>query len=158
MKVRWAALLFVLALGALTPGTVRAQATPVNPPAPPAPPAPPRSPGFELQQNSPNPFTQTTIIPFTLGDPPGCSDGGREYTVTLRIFNVLAQLMAIPVLQTGEFANGQLLSGLALRCGNYIAFWNGNFLNTTQPVPPGVYLYRIEVDGRATARKMVVVR
>ncbi len=77
--------------------------------------------------------------------------------MTLRIFNVLAQLMAIPVLQTGEFANGQPLSALALRCGNYIAFWNGNFLNTTQPVPPGVYLYRIEVDGRATARKMVVV-
>jgi hypothetical protein len=158
MKVRWAALLFVLALGVLAPGTVTAQANPVTPPAAPAPPPPPRSPGFELGQNSPNPFSQSTVIPFTLGDPPGCTDGGREYTVTLRIFNVLAQMMAIPVLQTGEFANGNAVVGLGLRCGNYIAFWNGYYLNTTQPVPPGVYLYRIEVDGRATARKMVIVR
>ena len=36
--------------------------------------------------------------------------------------------------------------------------WNGMYLNTSQPVLPGVYLYRFEVDGRAVARKMVIVR
>jgi len=94
MKVRWAALLSVLALGVLAPRTVTAQANPVTPPAAPAPPPPPRSPGFELGQNSPNPFTQTTVIPFTLGDPPSCTDGGREYTVTLRIFKCLKPVIA----------------------------------------------------------------
>jgi hypothetical protein len=157
MKVRWAALGLVLALGALGPA-VLAQGTQATPGAPPAPPPIPRSPGFELGQNNPNPFNQVTVIPFTLGDPPTCGDAGREYRVTLRIFNVLAQLVAIPVLQTGELASGQPLVSVALRCGTYTAFWNGNYLNTVQPVPPGVYLYRIEVDGRAVARKMVVVR
>jgi len=32
------------------------------------------------------------------------------------------------------------------------------YLSSGQPVPPGVYLYRAEVDGRAIAKKMVVVR
>ncbi len=157
MKVRWAALWAVLALGVLVP-VAAAQGTQGAQAAPPAPPPPPRSPGFELGQNNPNPFNQATVIPFTLGDAPTCTDAGREYRVTLRIFNVLAQLVAIPTLQTGELASGQPVVSLALKCGNYTAFWSGNYLNTTQPVPPGVYLYRIEVDGRAVARKMVVVR
>jgi hypothetical protein len=157
MKVRWAALLAVLALGVLVPVTAAQGATGAQG-APPSPPPLPRSPGFELGQNNPNPFNQVTTIPFTLGDPPACGEAAREYRVTLRIFNVLAQLVAIPILQTGEFASGQPVVGLSLRCGNYTAFWSGNYLNTAQPVPPGVYLYRIEVDGRAVARKMVVVR
>jgi hypothetical protein len=152
MKHRWAALSCVLALGAFVPGKVAAQETP--PTTPPR----ARSPGFELGQNYPNPFNPSTSVPFTLGDPPECADSTREYHVTLRIYNVLAQLVAIPVLQSGEFAGGQSVVGLALRCGTYTAFWNGKYLNTTQPVPAGVYLYRIEVDGRAVARKMVVVR
>ena len=155
---RWAALAVVLALGSLVPaavaqGTPATQATP-----PPPPPAEPRSPGFELGQNSPNPFNQATVIPFVLGDPPACKDLGKGYQVTLRIYNVLAQLMAIPTLQSGEFASGQPVVNLALKCGNYTALWNGMYLNTAQPAPAGVYLYRVEVDGRAVARKMVVVR
>jgi len=71
---------------------------------------------------------------------------------------VLAQLVAIPILQSGEFASGQSIVNLSLRCGSYTAFWNGLYLNTSQPVLPGVYLYRFEVDGRAVARKMVIVR
>jgi len=171
-----AALMAVLALGALMPARAAAQGTSGSQQqaAPPPPPAPqgapasapakadttpvPRSPEFVLGQNSPNPFTQATVIPFTLGDPPQCRDGGREYHVTLRIYNVLAQLVAIPTLQSGEYASGQPVVSLALKCGNFTAFWSGAYLNTAQPVPPGVYLYRIEVDGRAVARKMVVVR
>jgi hypothetical protein len=152
MRHRWAALSVVLALGVLVPGKVAAQETP------PSTPPQARSPGFELGQNSPNPVTSAAVVPFTLGDAPTCTDAARQYRVTLRIYNVLAQLVAIPILQTGEFANGQPVVGLMLKCGNYTAFWNGNYLSTTQVVPPGVYLYRIEVDGRAVARKMVVVR
>jgi hypothetical protein len=166
MTSRWAALMAVLALGALLPAVASAQepqapqqaTDKATPPPPPPKPPPPRSPGVVLGQNSPNPFSQTTVIPFVLGDPPTCNDGGRQYEVTLRIYNVLAQLVAIPVLQSGEFASGQPVVNLVLRCGNYTAFWNGLYLNTSQPVPPGVYLYRIEVDGRAVARKMVVIR
>ena len=152
MKHRWAALVTVLALGALMPATAAAQGTPSKQPAR------ERSPGFELGQNYPNPFNPATTIPFTIGDPPSCTESNREYRVTLRIYNVLAQLVAIPVLQGGESAAGQPLVNVPLRCGSYTAFWNGNFLNTSQEVASGVYLYRIEVDGRAIVKKMIVMK
>jgi hypothetical protein len=157
MMLRRAAQLVVLALGVLAPArAVGQQGT--QPPSPPPRSQVPRSPEWELGQNSPNPFSAATVVPFVLGDPPTCTDAGHQYDVTLRIYNVLAQLVAIPVLQTGEFASGQPIVHLQLRCGTYTAFWNGVYLSTGQPVPPGVYLYRAEVDGRAVARKMVVIR
>jgi len=149
MKLRWAALITVLAFGALVPKTVAAQGN--SPPRE-------RSPGFELGTNYPNPFNPATTIPFTIGDPPTCTDQAREYRVTLRIYNVLAQLVAIPVLQGGEGAVGQPVVDVHLKCGTYTAFWNGNFLNTSQEMPSGVYLYRIEVEGRGVAKKMLLLR
>ena len=154
MKHRWAALVTVLALGALMPAIAAAQGTQGNPPAPPR----ERSPGFELGQNYPNPFNPATTIPFTIGDPPSCTESNREYRVTLRIYNVLAQLVAIPVLQGGESAAGQPLVNVPLRCGTYTAYWSGNFMNTSQEVASGVYLYRIEVDGRAIVKKMIMMK
>jgi|SRR5665213_2672657 len=152
MKHRWAALLFVLALGALVPIAGAAQDSTA------AQPSRERSPGFELGQNYPNPFNPATTIPFTIGDPPACSEEGRSYRVTLRIYNVLAQLVAIPVLLGGDGAAGQPVVSLQLHCGSYAAFWDGNYLNSSQEIPAGVYLYRIEVDGRAVAKKMIVIK
>jgi hypothetical protein len=152
MKHRWAAQLLVLALGALVPKTVAAQGTrPPNPPRE-------RSPGFELGQNYPNPFSSATTIPFTIGDPPTCGDGGHEYRVTLRIYNVLAQLVAIPVLQGGSESSGRPVINVAMKCGTYTAYWNGTYLNTSQEISSGVYLYQIVVDGRSVAKKLIVFK
>ena len=153
MKLRWAALLYVLALGALVPTAGAAQDSSAAKKPPPE-----RSPGFELGQNYPNPFNPATTIPFTLGDPPACSEQGRSYRVTLRIYNVLAQLVAIPVLLGGDGATGQPVVNLQLHCGSYAAFWDGNYLNSSQEISSGVYLYRIEVEGRAVAKKMIVIK
>ncbi|HEU4563157.1 MAG TPA: hypothetical protein VFS05_00865 [Gemmatimonadaceae bacterium] len=123
------------------------------------PPAKERSPGVQLGQNYPNPFNPATTIPFTLGDAPDCTtDGGRQHRVTLRIYNVLAQLVAIPVLQGGNGAAGQPLMNVTLSCGAYTAYWNGNYLVTSEKVPSGVYIYLIEVDGHAIGKKMIVMR
>ena len=153
MKHRWAALLFVLALGALVPtaGAAQDSSAAKKPPLE-------RSPGFELGQNYPNPFNPATTIPFTLGDPPACTDAGRTYRVTLRIYNVLAQLVAIPVLLGGDRAAGQSVVNVQLHCGSYAAYWDGNYLNSSQEISSGVYLYRIEVEGRAVAKKMIVLK
>jgi hypothetical protein len=153
MKHRWAALVIVLALGALVPRFAAAQGT-ANPP-----PAGERSPGVELRQNSPNPFPQATTIPFSLGDPPSCSaDAGRQHRVTMRVYNVLAQLVAVPVLQSGGGGTGQAIMNVTLGCGTYSAYWNGTYMNTSQEVPSGVYIYVLDVDGRSTAKKMIVMR
>ncbi|HET7565698.1 MAG TPA: hypothetical protein VFJ96_11920 [Gemmatimonadaceae bacterium] len=150
MKHRWAAPFVVLALGALMPAVAVAQGN-VNPF-----PDHERSPGFELGQNFPNPFNPATTIPFTIGDPPTCTDPGREYRVTLRIYNVLAQLVAVPILQGGDESIGQPVVNLSLHCGSYTAYWSGNYLSTSMQVPAGVYLYSIEVDGKSVVKKMIM--
>lgn len=162
MKHRWAALLTVLALGTLVPTSAAAQGGAITPPT-----AGDRSPGVQLGQNFPNPFNPATVIPFTIGDPPTCSkDAGRQHRVSLRVYNILAQLVAVPVLQggggtagaTGSNDSGRPVVNVMLTCGSYTAFWNGNYLSSTRQVPSGVYIYVIEFDGRTLGRKMILLR
>ena len=152
MKHGWAALaLSVLALVAFAPGSVDAQGGSANPPPT------ERKPGFELGRNYPNPFNPTTTIPFTIGDPPTCSEAGRLHRVNLRIYNMIGQLVSVPILQ-GDPAPGEPIQNLSLPCGSFTAFWNGKYLNTSQDVASGVYLYKIEVDGQVNAKKMLVTK
>ena len=149
MRLRWAALVAVLALSAAAPRVVQGQGTQ---------PAGDRTQVAELGQNYPNPFNPTTTIPFSIGDSPGCSDRGRLYRVTLRIYNVLAQLVAVPILQGTSGNAGRPVENVQLSCGQYTAYWDGTYLRTTREVASGVYLYRLEVDGRMIVRKMIVMK
>ena len=150
MKHGWAALMVVLALMAFNPSTLQAQSG--------TPPSRDKS-GVELRQNYPNPFNPQTFIPFSIGGGSNCIDPARQYRVTLRIYNVLAQLVAVPVLQaagTNATGGGPVLN-MSLTCGDYTAYWDGKVLNTEREAASGVYLYRIEVDGRvAQIKKMIV--
>ena len=154
MKLGWAALATVLVLSALVPRAAAAQQSSSTPPPR------ERNAGFGLGQNFPNPFNPETRIPFTIGDPPTCADPARTHRVTLRIYNLLAQLVAVPVLQggAGDVAGGQPLENVALTCKQYTAYWNGKYLNTDREVASGIYLYRLEVDGRAVVKKMIVMK
>jgi hypothetical protein len=150
MIPRWAALVFVLALGVLVPRHASAQGGTL--------PAPGKSrPELFLGPSSPNPLVSETRIPFTVGDST-CTGSARQYKVSLRIYNLLAQLVAVPVLQNGTItlAGGQPLGGVQLTCGRYTAYWNGTSAIDKQRVPPGVYLYRLEVDGQTDVKKIVV--
>ena len=51
----------------------------------------------ELGRNYPNPFNPETFIPFAI--PGSAFAGGHRPVVSVRIYNVLAQLVAIPILQ-----------------------------------------------------------
>lgn len=120
-----------------------------------APPPPP--PTVELKQNFPNPFNPATTIPFTLsGDLFG---SGHRPKVSLKIYNVLAQLVAVPILQ----GTGEALTDLELSCGNaggcaFNAYWDGKVLNTDREAASGVYIYQLIVDGRRFTRKMIVMK
>lgn len=155
MKLGWAALTTVLVLSVLMPRAAAAQQTTPQPP-----PSRGRNAGFGLGQNYPNPFNPETTIPFTIGDPPACTDPARQYRVTLRIYNLLAQLVAVPVLQgsAGDVAGGQPLENVMLTCKQYTAYWNGKYRNTDREVASGIYLYRLEVDGKAIVKKMIVMK
>lgn len=150
MKHGWAALLCVLALTAFVPEAAEAQAGPPGG-------SPERGVGVELGQNYPNPFNPETKIPFAISGPT-CTEG-RVYRVTMRIYNVLAQPVAVPILQ-GEGAPpsqaGLRMENLLLPCGSYTAYWNGLNERTSREVASGIYVYVIEVDGANFAKKMFV--
>jgi hypothetical protein len=156
MKHRWAALALALVLGALMPGSTAAQGAGTQQAGRDR----PGNAGFGLGQNYPNPFNPETRIPFNVGDPPSCTDPSRQYRVSLRIYNLLAQLVGVPVLQgeAGGESGGQPLENVLLTCHQYVAYWNGKVLNGDREVASGIYLYRLEVDGKAIVKKMIVMK
>lgn len=154
MKHRWAALGTVLALSALVSTSAAAQGA--------DPPGRERQPEVALGQNYPNPFNPETRIPFTLGNAQ-CTDQGQLFRVSLTVYNVLAQPVAIPILMgegthVPEEVRGQSLRSLLLPCGPYTAYWDGKYMNTLQEVASGLYIYRLEVDGRVVTKKMIVTK
>src|SRR5437867_13131562 len=143
----WAVLVGGLGGGLLTAGVdgVRGQAAP--------------APLVKLKQNYPNPFNPATTIPFILsGD---LFANGHRPKVSLTIYNVLAQLVAVPILQ----GTGEALTDLELTCGSagpspcaFNAYWDGNVLNTDRETASGVYIYQLIVDGKRFTKKMIVMK
>ncbi len=86
---------------------------------------------FGLSQNYPNPFNPATSIDYRLE---------RSGHVRLTVYNTLGQWVET------------LVDG-AMPSGAYSATW------TAGNVPSGVYLYRLEVDGKTvSARKMLLLK
>ena len=154
MKLRWAApSLLVLALGALVPaashaqGTTQTQTTETR-----------QRPKGGLEQNYPNPFNPETRIPFDVGDPPACAASTGSYRVTLKVYNLLAQQVAVPVVQGGRDP-GAAIENLQLACGRHIAYWDGKYQGTHREVASGIYIARLEIDGKVVqVRKMLVTK
>ncbi|MCC7053033.1 MAG: hypothetical protein IT355_07170 [Gemmatimonadaceae bacterium] len=119
-----------------------------------------RPDGFDLGQSSPNPTAGETRFPFFVGDPPVCRDSRRQYRVSLRIYNLLAQEVAVAQLTgpNGELEGARRLNGVMLTCRQYQAYWDGRVDGTQRDAPDGIYLYRLEVNGRAMVKKLVVHR
>ncbi len=116
-------------------------------------------PSVELKQNFPNPFNPATTIPFTLsGD---LFANGHRPKVSLKVYNVLAQLVAVPILQ----GTGEELADLELTCASagsspcsFNAYWDGMVLKTAREAASGVYIYQLIVDGRRFTKKMIVMK
>jgi hypothetical protein len=114
-------------------------------------------PPVELRQNYPNPFNPATTMPFILsGD---LFANGHRPKVSLKIYNVLAQVVAVPILQ----GTGEALDNLELSCGttsgcSFSAYWDGKVLNTDREAASGVYIYQLIVDGRRYTKKMIVMK
>ena len=115
-----------------------------------------------LKQNYPNPFNPTTTIPFTLSAE--LFANGHRPKVSLKIYNVLAQLVAVPILQ----GTGEVLNNIELSCANttscdFSAYWDGNVQNgsgvsTGQQAASGIYIYQLVVDGKRFTKKMIIMK
>jgi hypothetical protein len=151
---RWAALALVLALCALAPKHAAGQRSSL----------PRGRKAGTLGQNYPNPANPQTTIPFTVGDDScaGGEGGGPQHVVTIRIYNILSQLVAVPKLRTaagGPDSSSTIarpVQGLRLTCGAYSAFWDGRHMNTGRDVPAGTYVYELVIDGQREVKKMLV--
>ena len=141
---RWAALVLVLALCAMSPKNAAGQTQSQQP----------RGHGAGgLGVNYPNPFNPTTTIPFSVGDA-NCTDGSAQHVVSIRILNVLAQPVVVPVLVGGvantasvpKSLNGAPINNLSLGCGSYAAFWSGLVTRTGRKAASGVYAVQLFVD------------
>src|SRR5437879_10676748 len=109
-------------------------------------------PTIERQRNR---FNPVTTIPFKLSGTLFLK--GRRPVVSLRIYNVLAQLVAIPVLH----GTGKALDSLALTCPTqlgcaYSAYWDGFIANTGKPAASGVYIAQLGGDVQRVTRKVAV--
>ena len=144
MKLRWAALSVVLAFSALMPSVAEAQTGGQQP----------RRSG-RLGQNYPNPFNPETRFTVEVGDST-CTDPPRQHRVTVRIYNLLAQVVAVPIIEGGI---GRA-ENVVLTCGvSYTAYWDGKYLNSNREAASGVYIYRLDVDGKFAAMgKMLVTK
>lgn len=150
MRIRWSALAALVLTLALMPRVGKAQGT---------------QPGKQksvvsMGQNFPNPFNPESRISFTIGDFPTCDEGSRQYRVTLKIFNILTQIVAVPQLEgsSGGVAGGQKLDNVLLPCGRYTAYWNGKYLGTSREVASGVYYWQIAVDGQKVVTRSTVAK
>jgi hypothetical protein len=91
--------------------------------------------GNALRQNMPNPFNPETVIRYSVA---------RSGPVAVRIYNV----------------NGALVRTLVDRVqpiGEYVERWNGTD-DQGRPLPSGAYFYRMESQGFADSRKLILLR
>jgi hypothetical protein len=143
---RWAAHVLVLALCAMTPKYAAGQATQQTPRG--------HSAGA-FGKPYPNPFNPEVFIPFSV-DTTACTDGSQQHVVSIRILNILAQQVAIPILYVGgnntrpspsASATGPM-SNLRLGCGFYTGYWDGKIPGTSKDAASGTYLGQLFIDGK----------
>jgi hypothetical protein len=90
---------------------------------------------FKLGQSAPNPINQSTMINYQLTKPG---------LVNLTVYNTAGQLV-------------KTLVNAYRQPGSYTVNWNCHG-NDNRRVANGVYMARMESEGRAVTNKMVVVR
>ncbi len=95
---------------------------------------------FTLDQNYPNPFNPTTTIEFIYSN----TSGAAQAQVSLIIYNILGQTVRTLLSQPLQF-------------GNYKMQWDGRN-DFGDPVPSGIYLYRLQSEHFSETRRMVFVK
>jgi hypothetical protein len=111
---------------------------------------------FSLEPVFPNPVAGETRISFRLGD--GLFEAEQEVRVTLRVFNILHQLVAVPAALDEDDRPGEPIEELPFRRpGLYQAHWDGRDLEG-RTVTAGPYFVELSVGARSQVRKIMIVR
>lgn len=142
-------LILLLLAGSLSPPTATAQGSPTAAQSAGA------NRGFALEQNYPNPVNPETWIPFSLN--PVLFEQDEEVLVTIRIYNILSQLVAIPEAMDHPRGRGTRVINLEYDVpGRKVAYWDGKD-TAGRPVPSGVYYIQMVVGDEPQTRKLIVL-
>ncbi|HET7276234.1 MAG TPA: hypothetical protein VFI91_13785 [Longimicrobiaceae bacterium] len=117
--------------------------------------SPESSRGFYLEQNYPNPVNPETFIPFLLEEE--LFADRDTAVVTIRIFNVLRQVVAVP--EAIDHPQGEEVPVIELsyaEAGRKLAYWDG--MDTSgRRAPSGVYYCQLVVNDQPQLRKLIVL-
>lgn len=115
-----------------------------------------RSQGFYLEQNYPNPVNPETWLPFHLEE--SLFQNGDSAVVTIRIFNILRQVVAIPQAVDHPEGRARVLNLTYSEPGRKVAYWDGKD-TAGRRVPTAVYYVQMVVNGQAqsSTRKITVL-
>lgn len=140
-------LVMLLLAGSLSPPAVWGQDARAAPPEP--------SRGFSLEQNYPSPVSESTSIPFHLDG--SLFEERDSVVVTMRIFNILRQVVAIPeAVEQGESQKARVINLAYREPGRKVAYWDGRD-SAGRRVPSGVYYCQLIVDDQPQTRKIIVL-
>ncbi len=105
-----------------------------------------------LEEPRPNPVLPAALVPFSI-DAEVCRKD-HVPRVSLKVHNSLSEPVAILVLRERQT---EVLDNRALRCGNYVAVWNGTIDGGTRVAPPSVYWIQLTVDDRVPRTRKLIV-
>ncbi len=112
------------------------------------------APDSRVGPNYPNPFNPQTWVPFKVLDE---DVRGGPVRVTIRIFNVLQQLVAYPVVQGYPEGGEPVANNLEFRePGTFTAYWDGKDSRGKQ-VASGLYYIQVVYNGRTVGIKKALV-
>ncbi len=116
---------------------------------------PPGRERSQLRQNYPNPFNPVTRIPFYLDA--SLFEGGSNPKISITIFNVLGQPVAIPTALNHPAGNGAPVRVLEyFSPGDHEVYWDGTDRDGNK-VASGLYFARLAINGQPIARPLMMV-
>ena len=89
-----------------------------------------------MATNFPNPFSGSTIIPYELPAPA---------QVSLRVYDIAGRLVRM------------LEENASRKVGRHDVAWNGHDAHG-RPLPPGVYLCRLDAGGKTATRRLTLLK
>jgi hypothetical protein len=152
---RWPALVLVLVVAAMSPRQAAGQQSQ----------SPQKPSAGKFGRSWPNPFNPHVYTNFTVGS--GTCAAGETHAVTVRILNILAQPVVIPILYgpsanstsgASSSMNGASLSNLRLECGDYTSFWDGKVADHSREAASGTYIVQLIVDGKLESSTRIFYR
>ncbi|MEO5798708.1 MAG: hypothetical protein ABIZ70_02775 [Gemmatimonadales bacterium] len=113
--------------------------------------APGRAPGPLIEELRPNPVLPAALVPFVI--PEEMCRNNNTPLVALKVYDALAVPVATLRLRSRR---AELLDSIRMRCGKYVAIWDGTIGGGTRVPPSGVYYVNLAVDDRLSTRKVVI--